>query len=98
MNDAAMEFLLTYGWAILVVLIAIGTLAYFGALSPEKFKLPDKNIGCQSECNADKCHIFQNDTFITLRCCYKSKWSNITHDCLRTYQVAKITGIRYETQ
>ena len=36
-----MEFLMTYGWAILVVLVAIGALAYFGVLSPEKF-LPEK--------------------------------------------------------
>ena len=31
-----MEFLMTYGWAILVVLAAIGALAYFGVLSPSK--------------------------------------------------------------
>jgi hypothetical protein len=35
--QAAMEFLMTYGWAILVVLAAIGALAYFGVLSPAKF-------------------------------------------------------------
>jgi len=35
--QAAMEFLMTYGWAILVVLVAIGALAYVGVLSPEKF-------------------------------------------------------------
>jgi hypothetical protein len=35
--QAAMEFLMTYGWAILVVLAAIGALAYFGVLSPERF-------------------------------------------------------------
>ena len=35
--QAAMEFLMTYGWAILVVLAAIAALAYFGVLSPEKF-------------------------------------------------------------
>ena len=39
--QAAMEFLMTYGWAILVVLAAIGALAYFGVLSPDKF-LPEK--------------------------------------------------------
>lgn len=38
-----MEFLMTYGWAILVVLIAIGALSYFGVLSPEKF-LPEKCV------------------------------------------------------
>ena len=36
-----MEFLMTYGWAILVVLAAIAALAYFGVLAPSKF-LPEK--------------------------------------------------------
>ncbi len=40
-GQAAMEFLMTYGWALLVVLIAIAALAYFGLLNPSKF-LPDK--------------------------------------------------------
>ncbi len=39
-SQAAMEFLMTYGWAILVVLAAIGALAYFGVMSPSKF-LPE---------------------------------------------------------
>ncbi len=36
-GQAAMEFLMTYGWAILVVLVAIGALAYFGVLDPGRF-------------------------------------------------------------
>lgn len=40
-GQAAMEFLMTYGWAILVVLAAIAALAYFGVLSPDRF-VPDK--------------------------------------------------------
>ena len=36
-GQAAMEFLMTYGWAILVVLVAIGALAYFGVLNPGQF-------------------------------------------------------------
>ena len=39
--QAAMEFLMTYGWAILVVLIVIGALACFGVLSPSTI-LPEK--------------------------------------------------------
>lgn len=39
--QAAMEFLMTYGWAILVVLAAIAALAYFGVLTPDRF-LPEK--------------------------------------------------------
>jgi hypothetical protein len=49
-GQAAMEFLMTYGWAILVVLVAIGALAYFGVLNPSRF-LPSSctiapGIGC----------------------------------------------------
>ena len=32
-----MEFLMTYGWAILAAVIAIGVLAYFGVFSPGKY-------------------------------------------------------------
>ena len=39
-SQAALEFLMTYGWAILVVLISIGALSYFGVLTPDKF-VPD---------------------------------------------------------
>lgn len=41
--QAAMEFIMTYGWAILIVLLAIGTLAYFGVLSPYKV-LPERTV------------------------------------------------------
>jgi len=42
-GQAALEFLMTYGWAILVVLAAIGALAYFGVLDPGAY-LPSKCI------------------------------------------------------
>ena len=42
-SQAAMEFLMTYGWAILVVLAAIAALAYFGVLSPARF-LPERCV------------------------------------------------------
>ncbi len=49
-GQAAMEFLMTYGWAILVVIIAISTLIYFGILDFSSL-LPDRcdlqpEIGC----------------------------------------------------
>ena len=48
--QAALEFLTTYGWAFLVIIIMIGTLAYFGILSPGKI-LPNRcNIGPEFEC------------------------------------------------
>jgi hypothetical protein len=50
-GQAALEFLTTYGWAFLIVLVMIGALAYFGVLDPSRL-LPDKcvfgaGIGCQ---------------------------------------------------
>ncbi len=33
-DSPAMEFLMTYGWAILAAIIAIGVLAYFGVFAP----------------------------------------------------------------
>ena len=36
-GQAALEFMMTYGWAILVVLAAIGALSYFGILDPSRF-------------------------------------------------------------
>ncbi len=45
-----MEYLTTYGWAFLVILVAIGALAYFGLLSPSRW-VPDKcDLGRQLEC------------------------------------------------
>ena len=36
-GQAAMEFLMTYGWAILAAIIAISVLVYFGVFSPDRF-------------------------------------------------------------
>jgi len=49
-SQAALEFLTTYGWAFLVILIMIGALAYFGILRPSRL-LPDRcNFGPELEC------------------------------------------------
>ncbi|MFT4310661.1 MAG: hypothetical protein ACMXYC_03440 [Candidatus Woesearchaeota archaeon] len=42
-GQAALEFLTTYGWAFLVILIMIGALAYFGVLNPQRF-ISDKCV------------------------------------------------------
>jgi len=36
-GQAALEFLTTYGWAFLIILVMIGGLAYFGVLDPSSF-------------------------------------------------------------
>jgi uncharacterized protein (UPF0333 family) len=52
-GQAAMEFLMTYGWAILAAIIAIAVLAYFGVFSPSRY-VPETCImnapwGCGEE-------------------------------------------------
>jgi uncharacterized protein (UPF0333 family) len=50
-SQVALEFLITYGWAILASMIAIGALTYFGISNPAK-TLPDKCIITNNiECN-----------------------------------------------
>ena len=39
--QAALEFLTTYGWAFLIILVMIGTLAYFGVINPSRI-LPSR--------------------------------------------------------
>jgi len=40
-GQAALEFLTTYGWAFLIILVMIGTISYFGILNPAKL-LPSR--------------------------------------------------------
>ena len=42
-GQVALEFLVTYGWALLVVLVMIGAISYFGVVNPSRL-LPDKCV------------------------------------------------------
>lgn len=65
--QAALEFLTTYGWAFLVILIMIGTLAYFGILSPGKI-LPNRcTIGPEFDCVDYQISATQNTFKIRLK-------------------------------
>jgi len=52
-GQAALEFMMTYGWAILVVLAAIGALSYFGILNPTMFTpntcIASSGFGCNGK-------------------------------------------------
>ena len=65
-GQAAMEFLMTYGWAILVVIAAIAALAYFGVLDPARL-LPER---CQFPAGMDcidKASITNSSVTVALR-------------------------------
>lgn len=64
------EFTMTYGWAILVVLVAVGALAYFGILGPIKYtpETEKLNESCiidiASDCvtmKVTKCYLTSDD-------------------------------------
>jgi hypothetical protein len=49
-GQAGLEFLTTYAWAFVVILIVIGALAYFGVTNPARI-LPDRcNVGSEFQC------------------------------------------------
>jgi hypothetical protein len=54
-GQAAMEFLMTYGWAILAAIIAIGVLAAFGVFSPNR--LVGSSAALNAPLNADAFNI-----------------------------------------
>jgi hypothetical protein len=74
--QAAMEFLMTYGWAILVVLVAIGALAYFGVLSPSKFLPQSCTIGSGISCNDFK--VSTDQVQLVMRNGFGSNLDNVT--------------------
>ena len=49
-GQAAIEFLVTYGWAILGVLITIGTLSYFGIFNTQRYVNDVCYFGDQMTC------------------------------------------------
>jgi len=70
-GQAAMEFLMTYGWAIVVVLAAIGALAYFGVLSPQKL-LPDRTTFTAPLPNVDNAVVTYSATAPTVQIAFKN--------------------------
>ena len=58
-GQAAMEFLMTYGWAILAAIIAIGVLAYFGVFNPSR--LAGSAAVLNAPLNAKAFNIINND-------------------------------------
>jgi len=48
--QAALEYLVTYGWAFLVIIAAISLLAYFGLINPNKYVPESCEFGEQLVC------------------------------------------------
>lgn len=48
--QAAIEFMTTYGWALMAILVAIGALSYFDFLNADRYKSVGCNTGTQIQC------------------------------------------------
>jgi len=81
-NDGAMEFLMTYGWAILVVLAAIGALAYFGIL------------GGPLNCACTGCNIDEDSGII--KCCVNATENKENRSCIFEIQSYTIEPLEVE--
>ncbi|MCA9478462.1 MAG: hypothetical protein KC535_04925 [Nanoarchaeota archaeon] len=63
-GQAAVEYLVTYGWAFLAILATVGVMSYFGLLNPSKY-IPDScEFGEQLSCQD---HYIDDSPIITLR-------------------------------
>ncbi len=49
--QAALEFLVTYGWAIMIILVMIGAIGYFGVLNTDRLIPESCNIGAEFSCD-----------------------------------------------
>lgn len=66
-GQAALEFLTTYGWAFLVILIMIGALAYFGVLDPERFIPQRCQIAAPFACDGENYQLSDTGTQFAVR-------------------------------
>lgn len=49
-GQAALEYLVTYGWGFVILLVVVGALAYMGFLSPSRYVPARCEFGSQLEC------------------------------------------------
>ncbi len=61
-GQAAMEFLMTYGWAILAAVVVIGVLAYFGVFSPSAYVPNQCLLSAVFGCNAASASVSEGVT------------------------------------
>lgn len=90
LNEPLMEFLMTYGWAILVVLVSIGALVYFGVFNPSR-------LICSCE---DSPILLYNGSWLNdspyVKVCKYAVYFNNT--CDKTYKLYEANFIQYVSE
>jgi hypothetical protein len=84
-TSAGLEFLMTYGFAIVIVLMAIGALAYFGVLSA-----PLQDCSCKQSC------VLTADAGVNeVTCCINATKQDKT--CVYEMQKSTLSTMAYQT-
>src|SRR3989344_7206665 len=83
-GQVILEFLLTYGWGILVVIIGVSVLVYFGFLSPTNLLPNSCDFGAQLVCEEYKVVKTASGADIKVR---------LRNDFGRDIQIFDITGV-----
>jgi hypothetical protein len=66
-GQAALEFLTTYGWAFLVILVMIAALAYFGVLDPSNMVGESCAASAPISCSGVQSDLSDNDLGVELK-------------------------------
>jgi len=99
-GQGALEFLTTYGWAFLVILIMIGALGYFGILNPTRF-LPERcnptaGFSCSEfQITRDSATAFNFDIFLENSLGSRVEFNTSTPEIILRTDI--ITGARNNT-
>ena len=67
-GQTAIEYLLTYGWAILIILIVAGVLAYYGIFAPKGFLSETKSYDLKTYDSDLKATLLCNKTAEGMTC------------------------------
>ena len=83
--QAAMEYLLTYGWAILVVIVMVGAMVYFGTIntSPSKCELENPFVCAQYKVSKPLIAGTNGVVILGIVPIKSVSYVNVTVDCLR---------------
>lgn len=79
-GQVVLEFLLTYGWAILIVVLSIFAVIYFGVFDSVSLE----TCFCPSKCDVSSRNI---------SCCVSAEWTD-KDTCTRVFEYVPLTSIR----
>ncbi len=87
--QAALEYLVTYGWGFIAILVVVGALAYFGFLSPTRYLPARCDFGSQLDCIDYR---LEDNTAKGHSGCVLLRVRNDFGDAIRIYGVKTIGG------